>query len=102
MIHVENTDISYTAKKIQMSNGWQIFRTSVCCPITVPLLSDVSDNECSCALIVHWNICAQTVNRTFVHKQLTNILDVSLLSLCAQTVDEYFRRPFAVRLCTNG
>ena len=66
------------------------------------LLSDVSEDECSCALFVHWNICAHIVNRTFVHKRLTNILDVSLLSVFAQTVDEYFGRPFAVRLCTNG
>ena len=60
-------------------------------------------------------------------KRLTNISDVRLLSdcgpfpvrciyfcglqhlctnrqqnICAQTVDEYFGRPFAVRLCTNG
>ena len=55
----------------------------------VCLLSDVSDNECSCALFVHWNICAQIINRTFVHKRLTNISDVRLLSVCAQTVDRY-------------
>ena len=49
---------------------------SVCCPIyrmtNVPV-----------ALFVHWSICAQIVNRTFVHKRLMNNL-------------------FAVRLCTNG
>ena len=68
----------------------------------VRLLSDVLDDECSCALFVHWNICAQIVIRIFVHERLTNILDVSVRSVCAQTVDEYFRRPFAVHLCTNG
>ena len=55
----------------------------------VRLLCDVSDDECSCALFVHWNICAQIANRTFVHKRLTNILDVILLSVCAHTVDWY-------------
>ena len=49
--------------------------------------------ECSCAL--------------FVHKLSTEHLcmDISvdrLLSVCAQTVDEYVCRPFAVCLCTNG
>ena len=85
-----------------MSNGWRIFWTSVYYPFAVRLLSDVSNDNCSCALFVHWNIYAQIVNQTFVHKQLTNILDVSLLSVCAQRVDKYFGRPFAVRLCTNG
>ena len=60
--------------------------------------SDVSDDVCSCALFVHWNICTQIVNRTFMHKRLTNILDVSLLSVCAQTFDVYFGRPFLVHL----
>ena len=78
-----------------MSNGWRIFRTSVYYPFAVRLLSDVSNDKCSCALFVHWNIFAQIVNQTFVHKQLTNILDVSLLSVCAQTVDEYFGQLFA-------
>ena len=35
-------------------------------------------------------ICAQIVNHTFVHKRLMNIiLDLSLLSVCAQMVDRY-------------
>ena len=38
-------------------------------------------------------ICGQIVNQT---KRLTNILDVNLWSVNAQTVDEYFGRPFAV------
>ena len=65
------------SKKLQMSNGWQIFLTSACCLFAVLLLSDVSDGECSCALFVHWYICAQTA-------------------------DEYFGHQFGVRLCTNG
>ena len=71
------------SKILQMSNGWRIFRISICCLFAVCLLSDVSDDECFCALFVHWNICAQIVNRTFVHKRLTNILDDYLLSVCA-------------------
>ena len=42
----------------------------------VSLLSDVADDKCTCALLVHY-------------KRLMNILDVSLLSVCTQAVDRY-------------
>ena len=60
-----------------LTNIFDVHLLSVCSPF----------GECSCALFVHWNICAQIVNRTFVHKRLTNILDISLLSVCAQMGD---------------
>ena len=97
-IHARLSKVTCTAKDYRCQTVNKYFG----CSFAVRLLSDVSDDECSCALFVHWNICAQIVNRTFVQKRLTNILDVSLLSVCAQMVDEYFGRLFAVRLCTNG
>ena len=66
----------YTAKNYRYQTVDK-YLTSNCCPFAVRLLSDVSDDKCSCALFVHWIICAQIVNRTFVHKRLTNIFDVS-------------------------
>ena len=71
-------------KILQMSNGCGIFRSTVCCPFAHKRLTDISVNECSCAQLVQGNIFAQIVNRIFVQK----------------TVDEYFGRPFAVRMCT--
>ena len=89
----------YTAKHYRCQTVDKYFGR----PFAVRLLFDVSDDECSCAPFVRWNICAQIVNRTFVHKrltniwtsvccpfvhkQLTNISDVRLLSVCAQMVD---------------
>ena len=79
---------SYTAKNYRCQTVDEYFGR----PFAVQCIGD----ECSCALFVHWNICAQIVNQTFVHKRLTNILDVGLLYVCAQTVDEYFVRLLSV------
>ena len=70
------------SKILQMSNGWQIFWTSICCPFTV---------RCIRRRMFLCTICA--LEHLCTNRQPNN---------CAQTVDEYFGRQFAVRLCTNG
>ena len=70
------------SKKVQMSNGWRIFWKSVCCPFAVWC---IEQRMFLCTICALEHLC-------------TNCQP----NICAQTVDEYFGRPFAVRLCTNG
>ena len=81
------------SKKIRMSNGWRIFRSTVYCPIVHRRLADILVNKYACALFVHWNICAQTVDkyfgRSFAVWLCTNSWRIFRLTICAETVDQY-------------